>query len=136
MTNCNCNCSCRCRCALAAVVAGAILGVVAAFSLITGALTVTVPFLWAALGVAAVYLAVLLLRGCGCRCELGCLCTNLNLTLLGILGTLLFGSVLLVTGIVATSVLSAILLGLLVLSLTVTFVGSACYIRSSLGCGE
>ena len=119
-----------------AVILGAILGVIAAFSLITGALTIAPAFLWAAAGLAAVYLGILLLRCCGCRCELGCLCTNLNVLLLGILGTLLTAAILLLTGITATSPVSAILVGLLVLSLTVTFVGSACYVRSIAGCGE
>lgn len=136
MTNCNCNCTCRCKCALVAVILGAVLGVIAAFALITGNLTIPTAFLWAAAGLAAVYLGILLLRCCGCRCELGCLCTNLNALLLGILGTLLTALVLLAVGITATSPVSAILVGLLVLSLTVTLVGAACYVRSIAGCGE
>lgn len=136
MTNCNCNCSCRCKCAIVGLILGAILGVIAAFSLITGALTIPTAFLWAALGLGAVYLGLLLLRCCGCRCELGCLCANLNVLLLGILGTILTAAILLAFGITATSVVSAVLVGLLVLSITVTFTGAACYVRSVAGCGE
>ena len=132
----NCSCSCRCNCALVGLIIGIVLGVVAAFLQITGTITVTTAFLWAALGLGAVYLGILLLSA-GCfRCDCGCLCTNIQLTLLGILGTVLLAAILLAVGITATSVVSAILVGLLVASLTVTFTGAACYVRSALGCGE
>lgn len=132
----NCNCSCRCKCALAAVIAGVILGVIAAFLQITGTITVTTAFLWVGLGIGVGYLAVLLLgMGC-CRCDVRCQCGNLELTLLGILATILLSVVQLAVGITATSVVSAILTGLLVLGLTLTFGGAACYVRSALGCGE
>lgn len=136
MTNCNCNCSCRCKCALVGLIVGAILGVIAAFAQVTGALALPTTFLTGAIVVAAAYLGILLLRCCGCRCELGCLCTNLDTTLAGILGTLLTGAILLLVDIAAGSILGAVLTGLLVLSLTVTFTGSACYVRSTAGCGE
>lgn len=136
MTNCNCNCTCRCNCALLSLIIGAVLGVLAAFTQITGGLTFPVAFLWSAVGLAAVYLAVLLASVCCCRCDSPCLCTNLKLTLLGILGTALTGTILLVVGITATSVVSAILVGLLVLSLSVLLGGAACYVRSALGCGD
>lgn len=131
-----CNCSCRCNCALISLIAGVILGVVTAFLQITGTITVTVPFLWAAVGLAVVYLGILLLSTGCCRCDRGCLCTNIRLTLLGILGTALLGLILLAVGITATSVVSAILVGLLVLSLTLTLAGAACYVKSALGCGD
>ena len=131
-----CNCSCRCRCTLAAVIAGVILGVVAAFLQITGAITVTTAFLWVAFGIAVGYLALLLASAACRRCDMGCLCANLGLTLLGILGTALLSVILLAVGITATSVVSAIAVGLLVLSLTVTLGGAACYVRAALGCGE
>ena len=136
MTNCNCNCTCRCSCALVTLIVGVILGVVAAFLQITGGLTIPTAFLWASVGAAAVYLAVLLRSICCCRCDSVCLCTNLKLTLLGILGSILLGVILLLVGITATSVVSAILVGLLVLSLTVLLGGAACYVRSALGCGD
>ena len=40
-----CNCQFRCSCVIAAVIASVILGVVAAFLQITGAITVTPAFL-------------------------------------------------------------------------------------------
>lgn len=54
-----CNCNCRCSCTGAAVIASAVVGVLAAFLQITGVITVTPAFLWVALGVAVVYLGVL-----------------------------------------------------------------------------
>ena len=132
----NCNCSCRCNRALVSLIVGAVLGVVTAFLQITGGLTIPTAFLWAAVGLAGVYLAVLLHSVCCCRCDCPCLCTNLKLTLLGILATIAVGAILLLVGITATSVVSAILVGLLVLSLSALLGGAACYVNSALGCGN
>lgn len=121
------NCNCRRDCTLFALIAAVILGIVAAFLQITGTITVAAAFLWVALGIAVVYLAVLLVtsalvRRSECR---SCLCGSLAGVLAGILGAILFSLVLLAVGIVATSVISAILVGLLVASLTLTFAGTA-----------
>ena len=75
-------CENRASCTGLAVIASAILGVIAAFLRITAVITVTPAFLWVALGVAVVYLAVLLATtGCNqsarcCRCR-GCALTAL-----------------------------------------------------------
>ena len=131
-------CNFRCTCTLLAIVASLILGVVSAFLLITGVITVGVAFLWVALGIAVVYLGVLLVATAlarrtpdGC-----CLCTGLNVLLTGILGTALFGTVLLAVGITATSAISAILVGLLVFFLSLTLTGTACLIKCLADCGE
>jgi hypothetical protein len=131
----SCNCYCKRNCTLIALVVSAILGVVAAFLQIAGTITATPVFLWAAAGVAVVYLAVLVAsaaRGEGRRC----LCAALNAVLLGILGTVLFSVVLLAVGIVATSVLSAVLVGLVVASLALTLTASACLVRCLADCED
>lgn len=128
-----CNCNFRCSCVIAAIIASAILGVVAAFLQITGAITVTPAFLWVVLGVAIGYLGILLATAG--RRDSGC-CGALGTVLAGTLGAALFSVVLLAVGITATSVVSAILVGLLVLFAALTVAGSACYVRCITGCGE
>ena len=132
------SCNCRRDCALLAVVASLILGIVGAFLQITGVITVTPAFLWVALGIGVVYLAVLvattaLARRGECR---PCRCRSLEAVLTGILGTILFAVVLLAVGVVATSVVSAVLVGLLVASLALTFAGSACLVKCLADCDD
>lgn len=133
-----CNCRPRCGCILAVIVAALILGVVAAFLQITGVITVTAAFLWVALGIAVVYLAVLTvaaaLRQRPDRCECGC--DTLNAVLAGILATALLAVVLLAVGVTATSVVSAILVGLLVAGLALTIGGTACFVKCLAGCDD
>ncbi len=129
------NCCCKRSCGLIAVVVSAIVGVVAAFLQISGTITVTPVFLWAAAGVAVVYLGVLVASAARGECR-GCLCPSLNAVLAGILGTVLFSLVLLAVGIVATSVLSAVLVGLVVAALALALTGSACLVRCLSGCEE
>ncbi len=124
------NCNCRCACGLRAVAVSAIVGVLAAFFLITGVITVLPVFLWVAFGVSAAYLGVLTLalaltrrnEGCSCQCDL------LKLVLAGILGTILLSLVLLAVGIVATSILSAILVGILLFAFALIFTATACFV--------
>ena len=132
----SCNCTCRCRCALIAIVVSAILGVIGAFLQIAGVITVAPVFLWVALGVAVVYLVVLLIAAALAESSSAgrCICEGVNTLLVGILGAILFALVLLAVGIVATSVLSAILVGLLIFFLALTFTSTACLIRSLLDC--
>ena len=133
-----CNCRPRCGCTLAVIVAALIIGVIAAFLQITAVITVTAAFLWVALGIAVVYLAVLTvataLQRRADRCECGC--DTLNTVLAGILATALLAGVLLAVGITATSVVSAILVGLLVAALALTIGGTACYVRCLADCGD
>ena len=129
------NCSCKCNCTTAAVVAGAVIGVFTAFFQITGVITLAPVFLWVALGIAVIYLSILLLSAALASRREGC-CATLTTVLTGILGTLFFALILLAVGIVATSVFSAILVGLLLFFLTLTFGGTACLVRCLLSCGE
>lgn len=130
------NCNCRTDCTLIAAVVSLIVGVVAAFLQITAVITLTPVFLWVALGVAVVYLAVLLLSTAVTRRAEArpCLCGKLETVLAGILGTILFAVILLAVGIVATSVVSAILVGLLAAFVTLTFAGTACLVRCIADC--
>ncbi len=132
------NCSCRKDCTLFAFIASLILGVVAAFLQITAVITVIPAFLWVALGIAVVYLGILLVttaltRGTQCR---PCIRNALVTVLTGILGAILFAVILLAVGITATSVVSAILVGLLVAFLTLIFAGSACLVLCVSDCEE
>lgn len=131
-------CGCRRDCTLGAFVAALVIGVVTAFLQITAVITVTTVFLWVALGIAVVYLGVLLLAvALSRRAEGGlCLCRTLETVLTGILATILFAVVLLAVGITATSVISAILVGLLTASLTLTFAGTGCLIRCVADCED
>lgn len=126
------NCCCRCRCPLIAVIASLVTGVIAAFLQIVGVITVTPVFLFVALGVAGVFLAVLLLGDGAARC--GCACPDLTAVLAGIIGTVLFSLILLVVGITATSVLSAILVGVLVFFLALIVTAAVCLIRCKANC--
>ncbi len=114
-------------CVTLAVIASAILGVVAALLQITAVIAVTPAFLWVALGIAIVYLAVLLAKAGCCR---SCQCGNrtLNAVLTGILGTALTSVILLAVNFVATSIIGAIFVGLLVLFLSLTITATACLV--------
>ncbi|MBQ3155102.1 MAG: hypothetical protein IJB88_07700 [Clostridia bacterium] len=133
-----CDCSCRCSCTLWAIIASAVIGVVAAFLQMAGLINVTPAFLWVLLGIAVVYLAVLVVAtavnqgaaGCGCKCAV------LNALLAGILITALFSVVLLAFGVTAGSVVSAILVGLLLIGLSLTLTSSACLVKCFANCGN
>ena len=132
------DCNCTCRCTLFAIIASVITGVIAAFLQIAGVFTAAPVFLFVALGIAVVYLGVLLVAtALARRPESGnCACASLGALLSGILGTILLAAVLLAVGIVATSILSAILVGILVFFLTLTFTSTACLIRTLADCGR
>ena len=132
-----CNCGCKCNCTVAAVIVSAIIGVLAAFFQITGVIVATPVFLWVVLGLAVVYLGILMVSSalaCGCEIPMRT-CTALNELLIGILGTVLFAVILLGVGIVATSVINAILAGLLLFFASLLLTGSVCLVRSLFDCG-
>ena len=131
-----CNCNCSFNCTLAAIVSSVIVGVVAAFLQVLGIITVGVTFLWVALGVGLVFLAVLVAVSAANRDvdRPVCLCKILNTLLIAVLGTILVSLVLLAVGIVATSVLSAILVGALLFFLWLTLTASACFVRCLADC--
>ena len=130
------NCDCRCNCTLLAVISSLIIGIITAFLQITGVITVGTAFLWVVLGIAVVYLAVLLVATAlnGDKDNCGCICAILNSVLAGILGSALFAVILLAVGIVAASVVSAILVGLLLFFLSLTLTSSACLVKCIADC--
>lgn len=73
------NFNCRRYCTLFALIVAVLLGIVAAFLQITGTITVAVAFLWVALGIAVVHLAVLLVTSALVRRteRKACLCGSL-----------------------------------------------------------
>ena len=132
------NCGCRCNCTLWAVIASIFVGIITAFLQITGVITVGDAFLWVVLGVAVVYLAVLIVATAINRGENDCicLCSVIASLLVGILGSALFAVVLLAVGITATSVLSAILVGLLLVFFALVLSSSACLVKCLADCGD
>lgn len=133
-----CNCHCKCPCALAAGIAGLIIGIIGAFLQITGVITATPVFLWVVFGIAVVYLGLLVPVAAlvGAKGESGCLCPALQAVLLGALGSILLAVILLAVGVVTTSVVSAILVGLLLFFFTLVLGGTACLVKSLFGCGN
>ena len=130
------NCDCRCNCSLFAVIASLFIGIITAFLQITAVIAVGNAFLWVVLGIAVVYLAVLLVAATlnGDKDKCGCICSVINSVLVGILGSSLFAVILLAVGITATSVVSAILVGLLLFFLSLTLTSSACFVKCFADC--
>ena len=127
---------CHCRCSLTALIAGILLGFIAAFLQITGTIAITAQAVGAILGLAAVYLGLLLLTAAiaGRRSAGECGCSALNILLLGILGALTAAAVLLAVGITATRILTALLVGALVFFLVLIAGSTACHVRTLAGC--
>ena len=129
------SCGCKSDCAGLAIVSSIIIGIIAAFLRYTAVITVTPAFLWVTLGIAVVYLAVLLAVSPTIR-RSGCVCTNLPVLLTGILGTVLFSIVLLAVPFAATSVVGAILTGILLFTLALAITTVACLVKCILGCNN
>ena len=131
-TSCSC---CRPGCTVIAVAVSLIIGVITAFLRITAAITLTPAFLWVLLGIAVVYLAVVLVAGALSRNEC-CegLCSIITSLLAGILGTILLSIVLLAIEFVATSVIGAILAGALLFFFFFMITSTACLVRCFYNC--
>lgn len=129
--------SCRVGCTVIAIVVSLIAGVITAFLRITAAITVTPAFLWVLLGIAVVYLAVMLLSSAlyrhGC-CE--SLCGIVNALLAGVLGTVLLSIVLLAIEFAATSVIGAVITGALLFFFFLAVTSTACLVRCLFNCDE
>ena len=134
--NCNCNCNCKCNCTIAAFIISAIIGVITTILQITGTVTLTPVFLWAAFGVAIAYLGALTIAAAvnGKTEGQSCICNALNTVLAGVLGTIALAAVIAVIGITATSIVSAILSGLLLFFLALTVITTTCLIRYLTDC--
>lgn len=133
------NCYFRNVCNRITVIAGVIIGIIAAILTFTATIVITPAFLWVALGVAVAYLAILLLAGAISKDGTFCRCANegLSVALAGILGSILTALILLGVGFAATSVLGAIITGILFFFLTLIFGGIACFVRCNVAsCGD
>lgn len=121
-------------CIGAGVVASIIIGIIAAVLRYTAVITLTPAFLWVTLGVALVYLGILLLTTGG-RINAGaCVCRSLSAVFAGILGTALTSVILLGITFVATSVLGAIISGALLFFFSLTVTSAVCLIKCRYGC--
>ncbi len=133
-----CSCNGRNNCVGLSVIAAVVIGIVTAFLQLTATITVAPAFLWVALGVALVYLAVVLIAvALARRAPLPtCACSVLTALLVGILGTALLAVVLLAITFAATSILGAIIVGGLLLFLTLTVASTACLVRCLAHCDD
>lgn len=131
-------CESKCKCALLSIAASIVIGVIAAFLQLTAVINVTPAFLWVLLGIAVVYLGVLVIAGAiksdcdGCEC----VCATLSTVLGGILGTVLFSIILLGVTFAEASVIGAIFVGLLLLSISLVITASACLVKCLFKCGD
>ena len=133
-TSCGC---CKTNCTVLVVVASLVIGIITAFLRITATITLTPAFLWVLLGIAVVYLAVILLAGAifGKECCEG-LCSIITALLAGILGTVLLSIILLAIEFVATSVIGAIFAGALLFFFFLAVTSTACLVRCFFNCND
>lgn len=131
-------CSNRSECIGLGVLASIVIGIVTAFLTFSAVITVGSAFLWVALGVALVYLALTLAAAVLSRLigTHSCLCRILPVLLTGILGTILTALVLLAVTFAATSVIGAIITGLLLLFFSLIITSVACLIKCIASCSE
>ncbi len=134
LTSCRC---CKTGCTVIAVVSSLIIGIITAFLQITAAITLTPAFLWVLLGIAVVYLAVVLISAAIFRKE-NCedLCSIVSALLVGILGTVLLSIVLLGIEFAATSVIGAIITGTLLFFFFLIVTSTACLVRCFFNCND
>ncbi len=130
------NCSCRTTCTGLSVVASVIIGIITAILVYTATVTVTTAFSWVLLGVAVVWLPVLLLavsvrKGAG-----DCACGVISALLTGILGTILTSVILLAITFGGTSVIGAIISGAALLFFSLIITSTACLIKCTANCDE
>ncbi len=132
------NCDNKLNCTGIAIITSLILGIIAAFLQITAVITIPAILLGSAVLIALVFLLVLLIAVSLTQTSVSCrtLCSVLSVLLLGILGSILFAAILLITGITATSVISAILVGLLVFSFSLFILTTTCLIKCIVNCND
>lgn len=131
-------CLCRSNCSVAAIVASIILGVIAAVLRTTAVITLTPAFLWVALGIAVLYLAINLIisKNYTGVAQKSCVCPVLTVLLTAILGTILTSAILLGITFVATSIIGAIITGAQIAFLFLIFAETACLIKCLARCEE
>lgn len=130
------NCCCSNFCRLFSIVSAIVIGFITALLRLTGVIVLTPAFLWVALGVAVVYLALLVLTSPRLAGAGDCVCSNLALITTGILGAVLTSVILLAIEFAATSIIGAIIAGALLLFLTLIITASVCLVRCIANCGN
>lgn len=127
---------CSFNCAGISVVASIIVGIIAAFLRITGVITVSSAFLWVVFGIAIVYLAVLLFTASVSNYSnfRRCMCSILNVLLVGILGAILASIILLAIEFAVTSIIGAVLVGALIFFFSLIITATACLVRCLTRC--
>lgn len=128
--NTNQNCGYSCDCSILAIVASIIIGIIAGILKYFAVITINDTFFWVTLGVAVVYLAiVLIISANGDAKDKICINTLITVLLTGILGTILASLILLAVGFSATSVLGAIVSGGLLFFFSLMLTAVACIIK-------
>lgn len=132
------NCETKINCTGIAFITSLILGIIAAFLQITAVIAITPVLLQSVIIIALVFLLVILIAVSLMRTSASCraLCSVLSVLLLGILGSILFATILLIIDIAATSIIGAILVGLLVFSFSSFILTTACLIKCTANCNE
>ncbi len=132
----NTNCSNHVDCAFLAVAAAVVAGVVAAIAQFTAIITLTTVFYIVAFGIAVLFLGLLLvslpvLYKTACH---ACCNSNIKLTTVGILGTIVTSIILIAVGFAATSVLGAIFVGLLAAFFALIITSVVCIVNCASEC--
>lgn len=124
-------CDNRRYCTIAAIIVSTIVGIVFAFTLISGGVVIDPIYVSVALGVGLVYLAATLIavaiaslrfRGMGASSELIAL-------IIGILGTIIFSIVVYLVGVTAVTVGLAVLVGFLGAFFALMITSTICFIK-------
>ena len=131
-------CSCKSNCSVVAVIASIILGAIGAVLTTTAVISLTSAFLWVVLGIATVYLALLLILSTRFSnvATKGCICPVLSVLLTAILGAVLTSLILLGITFATTSIIGTIISGALIGFLSLIFAESVCLIKCLTKCGN
>lgn len=138
MSNLGYGCTCRSNCISLGVLASIVVGIITAFLTFSAVITVGTAFLWVALGIAVVYLAIIFAGSVFFRFTSikTCVCSILGVLLTGILGTILTSLILLAVTFAATSVIGAIITGLLLLFFSLIITSVVCFVKCNADCND
>ena len=125
-------------CGVLAVLGSIIVGVIAAILRYTAVITVTPAFLWVVLGVAVVYLAIILLSSARFSnlAAKSCICPVFSVLLTAILGAVLTSLILLGITFATTSIIGTIISGALIGFFSLIFAETVCLIKCLTKCGN
>ncbi|MBQ3181658.1 MAG: hypothetical protein IJB50_02755 [Clostridia bacterium] len=131
-------CFCKSNCSVVAVIASVIIGIIAAVLRTTAVITLTPAFLWVVLGIAVLYLAIILVKSASFSgiAQKSCICPVLTVLLTAILGAIVTSVILLGITFVATSIIGAIITGALLAFASLIFFETACLIKCLARCDD